>query len=89
MKKLFCLMICLLLSGTASAELYKWVDENGKVYYTDKDPSLDNKNPARKEIIEAEPANVFSADEANTKSSPKTETTPQPTPGSEGTPAPP
>jgi len=71
MKPLIYIAVCLSLSSITSAELYKWVDENGKVYYTDKDPALDNKKPASTEIIKAEPANVFSSEEAKTLPTPR------------------
>jgi hypothetical protein len=81
MKKLVYLLMCLSLSAAASAELYKWVDENGKVHYTDQDPALDSKKAVTKEVIEAEPANVFSSDEAKTKPVEKPEVTPEPAAG--------
>jgi len=34
--KLLLLIVLILLSFTATAEVYKWVDENGKVHYSDK-----------------------------------------------------
>lgn len=35
----FILYVSLLLSGPAVAEVYKWVDENGKVQFSDKAPA--------------------------------------------------
>lgn len=38
MIRLLILGLALLLAGTASAQLYRWVDENGRVRYTDRPP---------------------------------------------------
>lgn len=35
-------VVCLALSGTASAQVYKWVDETGKVHYGDAPPDRDD-----------------------------------------------
>jgi len=64
MKNITLLILCFSLSGVAFAEMYKWVDENGKIHYTDKDPALDNKNPVATEVIQPNESNVFSSEEA-------------------------
>jgi hypothetical protein len=37
----YTLMTLLFISSTSYAEIYKWVDENGKVHYSDKKPDED------------------------------------------------
>ena len=41
MKRLLTLLILLARSGTAAGKIYKWVDENGKVHYSDSPPPGD------------------------------------------------
>ncbi len=41
MKKLLCITILLILSISAHAKIYKWVDENGSVHFSDKSYSKD------------------------------------------------
>ena len=43
MKKLLFISILVLLSTTANAKIYKWVDENGSVHFSDKPYSQDAK----------------------------------------------
>ena len=38
MNKLLCFFFCFVFSVAASAQIYKWTDENGKVHYSDKAP---------------------------------------------------
>lgn len=89
MNRLFYIVICLSLSSIASAELYKWVDEDGKVYYTDKDPALDNKKATHTELIEEDAANVFSSDEAKIKPTEKPAPVVEPVPANNETVVPP
>ncbi len=35
-------LLCLLFWSVASAEIYKWVDENGKIHYDDRPPQTSN-----------------------------------------------
>lgn len=37
--RLFFSILCLLFSFTAQAEVYKWVDDKGRVYYSDEKPA--------------------------------------------------
>lgn len=41
-------VVCLALSGAASAQVYKWVDENGKVHYGDAPP---DRNDSKKKSV--------------------------------------
>ena len=43
MKKLLFISVLVLLSTTANAKIYKWVDENGSVHFSDKPYSQDAK----------------------------------------------
>lgn len=43
MKKLLVVGIALVLAGTAQAGLYRWVDDNGKVHFSDKVPAAASK----------------------------------------------
>ena len=43
MKKLLLISILVLLSTTANAKIYKWVDENGSIHFSDKPYSQDAK----------------------------------------------
>ena len=45
MTKLFLLVLMFSSTTFVSAQIYKYVDENGQVHYTDKDPEL-NKSKA-------------------------------------------
>ncbi len=38
MKRIALVALCLLLAPLASAQLYKWVDKDGKVHYSDQPP---------------------------------------------------
>jgi len=38
LKILAVLALCLLIAGHATAEIFKWTDENGKVHFSDKKP---------------------------------------------------
>lgn len=49
MKQILTVFAALLLTATAEAKLYKWVDEDGKVHYSDKVPPDQIKN-AREEL---------------------------------------
>ena len=40
---IFSSLLCVLLSANLSAKIYKWVDENGKVHYSDKPFNKDEK----------------------------------------------
>jgi len=43
MKKILAISIALVIAGTAQAGLYRWVDENGKVHFSDKVPAAASK----------------------------------------------
>ena len=43
MKKLLVISIALVLASTAQAGLYRWVDDNGKVHFSDKVPAAASK----------------------------------------------
>jgi glutaredoxin len=52
MKKLLplALMALMLVAAGASAQLYRWVDQNGKVHYSDTPPPASAKNVERKNL---------------------------------------
>ena len=51
------LMFCILLSATASAEIYKWLDEQGRVQFGDRPPPEKKQQPIELKI------NTYSAPE--------------------------
>jgi len=62
MKKLLLPLAVLFFAGSAFADVYKWVDKDGKVHYGD-EKSADT-NTAEK--VDETPANTFSSKEAMT-----------------------
>jgi len=51
--KILIIIICLFCVSHASAEIYKWVDENGKVVYGDKPTSIDaDKIKIKKSLVQ-------------------------------------
>jgi glutaredoxin len=57
-----CLLISLLLSGGAHAQLYKWVGPDGKVNYSDTPPPVDAKKVETKTFSGTTPAVSLPAD---------------------------
>ena len=51
----YCLILLLACTSGASAEIYKWVDENGKTHYGDKPPTSDAENIELKSSPKADP----------------------------------
>ena len=51
----FCIVLILVSSGV-TAEIYKWVDENGKTHYGDKPPDKDAENIKLKSAPKTDPA---------------------------------
>lgn len=61
-RSFFALTLGFCLPLIASAQIYKWVDENGKTHFSDQ-PAPDSAK-AKMEQIEAAPDNVYSSNEA-------------------------
>lgn len=60
-----CLVLCTLLSiGIAQAEIYKVIDKDGNVSYTDKNPEGSNAENIQSQINEAEQRNISESPQA-------------------------
>jgi len=67
MRNLICVLLSFLVSMVAQAQVYKWVDQNGKIQYSDQPPPSSAVQNEKKLGIKSSPSSVLSSDDSKSK----------------------
>ena len=67
MRNLICILLSFLVSMVAQAQVYKWVDQNGKIQYSDQPPPSGAVQNEKKLGIKSSPSSAPSSDDSKSK----------------------
>lgn len=67
MRNLICVLLSFLVSMVAQAQVYKWVDQNGKIQYSDQPPPSGAVQNEKKLGIKSSPSSTSSSDDSKSK----------------------
>ncbi|MEK7792101.1 MAG: DUF4124 domain-containing protein, partial [Pseudomonadota bacterium] len=67
MRNLICVLLSFLVSMVAQAQVYKWVDQNGKIQYSDQPPPSGAVQNEKKLGIKSSPSSAPSSDDSKSK----------------------